>query len=505
VSEAAADAVQRRHLAIVRRDADDQRRLALALEPGRGNADRHALPFVDAPVTWSADVTGIDDALAPDLHIGCLVGLATVRHGDQKGTTGPAEERLYLCEPLPGTEPAALERFVWTWDEGTEPTPSGLPAPLREALVTTLARLRSESPDEGAWPPFTLPGFHHAMDSVLEADAALRGRASFRDGPRGASGPTDARLRQVRAWSLSSVWVGPRSVLKLPNPLWKSEPAVTALVGRYAPDVVPRVLAHGSVVVPGAADAAVWMLMQPVRGEEARGADDALRLAYEIGELQRRLLAHEDELRASGMTDRHLNVTASQLELVWTSSQLDGLDAPERAKLPALDAWIRRKLREYANLRPPAVLTHGDLHGGNAIRRVDGGSDEGVSQGAAGRAAAAGDVGIGRVEDPFALIDWTDVAFAWPGVDMFTLAGFEADLDGEKHAALQRAYIEGLAGALGPAPERMVRSGVELSPVYHMVSYALIARSGPKHVGGEVDGAICYLVRLLLDRMERAS
>ena len=505
MSQAAADRVQRRHLAIVRRDADHHGRLTLALEPGRGTEDRHALPFVDAPVSWSADVTGIDDVLAPGLRVACLVGLTTVKHDQRDGTTGPAEERLYLCEPLPGTDPAALARFAWARAEAAEAIPSGLPGPLREALVATLARLRSEAPDEGAWPPFTLPGFHAAMDSVLEADPALRARATLRDGAGDASGPTGARLRQVRAWSLSSVWVGPGTVLKLPNPLWRSEPAVTALVGRYAPDIVPRVLAHGSVVVPGATDAAAWMLMQRVHGEEARGDDDTLRLAFEIGDLQRRLRAHDAELRAAGLTDRHLTATEAQLELVWTSSHLDGLDASEHAKLPALDAWIRRRLRAYADLRPPAVLTHGDLHGGNAIRRADG---RAAGSGAQGGSPTAGDAGVAsdsRDREPFVLIDWTDVAFAWPGVDMFTLGGFEADLDGEKHAALQRAYIEGLAGALGPAPERMVRAGIELSPVYHMVSYALIARSTPKHVGSEVDGAIGYLVRLLLKRMERAS
>lgn len=514
MTDAPAGTVQRRHLAIVRRDERTGGRLALALLPDGGNGP--SLPFVDAPVTFSADVTGIDSALLPDLAIACLVGLATVRHerGDAAGE--PAEERLYLCEPLPGNDPAESKRFVWESDERADHIPNGLPTPLWDALTSTLARLRSDAPDDGNWPPFTLPGFHPAMAGVLQADPALRAAASFRDGARDEPTTTDGHLRQVRAWSLSNVWVGDRSVLKLPNPLWKSEPAVTALVGRYAPDVVPEVLAHGSVVVPGARDTAAWMLMRRVRGEEARGEADGLRLAFEIGDLQRRMLAHEAELREAGMADRHLTATESQLELVWASPELDGLEESERAALPALDAWIRGRLRAYAAMRPATVLTHGDLHGGNAIRRVGDAPDDGARgsrarsaarTAATGAAPGASSLAVtGNASDaPFVLIDWTDVAFAWPGVDLFTIAGFDADLDGERHAALQRAYIEGLAGAVGPAPEHVVRSGVELSPVYHMISYALIARSTPQHVGAEVDGAIRYLVRLLFGRMQREA
>ncbi|MFO7544228.1 MAG: aminoglycoside phosphotransferase family protein [Trueperaceae bacterium] len=439
------------------------------------------LPFVDTPWTDSVDVPGIGDALAPGLRLAFLVGLGALRHEVRGDAAGVVEERLYLCEPLPGHAPGDFERFAWNHEP--RPRPTGLPESLERTLNETLARLRSEEPDANNWPPFTLPGFHARLASALDAKPALRGEASLGTSRHQDPDPEGPRLHQLRAWTLSSVWVGARSVLKAPNPLWRTEPAVTALVGRYAPDAAPTVLAHGEVEVPGGKEPAPWMVMRRVVGAEVHGDEHRTRLAFEIGGLQRRLLPHEHELRAAGMPDRLVVRTEAELDGVWASPELAKLEAEDRARLPALDAWIRQKLRAFAITQPPAVLTHGDLHCGNAIERVH---DD------AGTAGPA----------PLVLIDWTDVAFAWPGVDLFTIAGFEADLDGEVHAALQRAYIAGLAGAIGASPEAMVRRGVELSPVYHLVSYVQIARALPPRAGWEVEGVVRYLARLLLRRMD---
>jgi len=501
VSEAspAPEKLLRRHLAVVRQTGDGDVEVALVTD----DHGRSALPYVDTPWIYPADVRGIEDALAPQLRLACLVGFGSTKHPERDG--GVVEERLYLCEPLEasGTATALLaprraHAHGLSWGDAGAVVPHGLPASLAQPLAATLARLRSSRRDEGNWPAFTLPGAYAEIASALAADPRAREVASFEadeanGGPDGVAndatnGEPPATLRQVRAWTLSSVWVGQRAVLKMPHPLWRNEPTLTKLLHDLAPDVVPAVLVHGEVDVPGARTSTPWMLMRRVAGEEVRGDDSPTRLAFEIGDLQRRLRPHETALRRAGVPDRHLASTAADLAMVWASPELAQLDEHERTRVPALDAWIRRKIHAYEGLHPPALLTHGDLHAGNAIRTVTDG--------------AGPDAGP---DARLTIIDWTDVAFAWPGVDLFTIAGFETVLEGDLLDSLVRAYLDGLAGSLGAEEERLVRLGVELSLVYQIVSYAHIERALPRQVATGVDGAIRFLARRLLKSMDEPA
>lgn len=485
----------RRHLAVVRQTGEGDVLMAVVTD----DEGRSALPYVDTPWIYPADVRGIEDALAPQLRLACLVGFGSTKHPERDG--GIVEERLYLCEPLEasGTATAPLAPLQahanrLSWSDAGAVVPHGLPASLAQPLAATLARLQSSRRDEGNWPAFTLPGAYAEIASAPAADPRAREVASFEadeanghlDGGANdaTNGEPPATLRQVRAWTLSSVWVGKRAVLKMPHPLWRNEPTLTKLLHELAPDVVPAVLVHGEVDVPGARTAAPWMLMRRVAGEELRGDDSPTRLAFVIGDLQRRLRPHETALRRAGVPDRHLASTAADLAMVWASPELTQLDEHERTRIPALDAWIRRKIRAYEDLRPPALLTHGDLHPGNAIRTAtdDAGPDARLT-----------------------IIDWTDAAFAWPGVDLFTIAGFETVLEGDLLDSLVRAYLDGMAGSLGAEAEPLVRLGVELSLVYQIVSYVHIERALPRQVATGVDGAIRFLARRLLKSMDEPA
>src|SRR5690606_8529954 len=90
---------------------------------------------------------------------------------------------------------------------------------------------------------FCLPGATAMLRELVASDPALANRASISLGS--ANAPSE--LEQVQGWPLSSVWRNPELVVKLTNPAWPGEAAVTRLLARLAPTRVPEVFSAGSV------------------------------------------------------------------------------------------------------------------------------------------------------------------------------------------------------------------------------------------------------------------
>jgi len=190
-------------------------------------------------------------------------------------------------------------------------------------------------------------------------------------------------MTQEQAWALSSVWRDEEVVLKLTNPAWPAEAAITSLLARLAPTHVPAVLAAGS-------HRGVPFLVQRrvVEPPDAFEAEPEVRLERSLGALE----ALADE--------------------------------------------------------------------------------------------------AGRPQ----LIDWTDAALAWPGVDLFVLLPRRSAGDGRREALLS-AYVE----ALGARHEAGVRLGTEVAPTYHALSYLRIGRFLPAELAGDFLGAVTKYVERQLE------
>lgn len=416
--------------------------------------------------------------------------------GEIAGEDGVPTERLYLCEAFPGVQ-WQPERLAWWHDEGEgyAPPPGllNLPGSLLAALRTALERLGREGGGgadgadgaDGApaaprfdpllWsrgeqapqlPAFVQPGFTAVLAKALAASPLVRiGEGGSAEGEP---------LRQLRSWSLSSVWTSESYVLKLPHQVWSHEAAVTARLARLVPSHVAAVVASGTVTPqhPNTAPA-TWFLQERVTPtSDASEASPRLAAALALAELQRSCRGLEPELLALGLPDRGPESTAAALELVWLSPELAALDEDARRLLPKLDSLLRRKLEDLHRLGAPLLLCHGDLHLGNVI----------VAQ----RGAV--------------IIDWTDASLAWPGVDLVNLLGFSEPH--EETPVVLEAYLRALDGLLPAAvePERLVRQGMELAHAFQAVSYATIEAFRPAEVRWEMEGVVRRLVSLMLRR-----
>jgi len=436
---------QRRHLALVHPS-----------EPAVGLVAAGAgwaLPAFDAPASWASEVP-VDTAGRGSEH----ALLACLAEADEPGAAASARRhRLLLAESLPG---AAQPTRWWRW--GDDP-PEGLPEPLLPALHDAVTRLDGAPTAAPAWAPFAQRGATAALDAALSADPIARGLAALRpDHPRA--------LRQRRCWPLSSVWSNAEVFLKVVPPRWASEGPVAAWLASLAPDRVARVVAHGQVAVPGGLLA--WNLQAAVASGAFAG-DAVLRSAAAIGDLVRRVAPDLAAGVPLGLADRHPAAVAAGLREVWASPELDALTESERAALPELDARWRRRLDALERAGLPPVLVHGDLHPGNVL------------PGPSGR---GGDT----------VIDWTDAAVGWPGVDLLTLIGFGAPLGDAAAEQAIAAYADAAGEALGPLGAAGVRLGLAAAPAFHALAYARIEADTPLAQRWQIEGEVRVLVRRML-------
>ena len=392
----------------------------------------------------------VDGLAWPGMEPGSVAALACLASVEVAGEP-VHEDRVVLVEPVPGAAAPPVDG-VWRGDGGA---PEGLPAPLAAALASWLAEVTGRAAADPGWPAFAWPGAIAALAGVVAgAGVGKLGHGGF---------------AQRRAWSLATVWASGTAVLKAPTGEWAAEGPVTAALSRVAPDRVPLVLAHG--VANHAQRVLPWMVQRRQAGESRVGPEAAVALAAALGDLVRRAAPHLGDLRAVGLADRRPLAAATEFALVSASPELDALSVDERAVLPELEARVRARLAEMADRGAPSVLAHGDLHAGNALVAAD-----------------------GRVW----IIDWTDAAVSWPGVDLLTIVGLDADLDGDEMRAVAAAYRAATGPVLAGWNAEALMAGVAAGVAFHAIAYARIATAAPAAQRWQLAGAVRYLVRRLL-------
>lgn len=395
-----------------------------------------------------------------------LTSLAEVsdKTGDETSTAS-----LYLCEPGPA---ASLAGLVDAWWSRADEDLSGLPAALAAALRFTLAILEDGDTADGPWSFFNLPGATAAFADILTAVPAATAVATMRDGTADFR-PTD--LRQVRGWWLSSVWQNDEVVFKVTHPNWPGEPAVTDLLGRSLSEHVEGLVASGTFVAKEHRPTP-WMIQRRAKAR-ARGLEVDADLA--VTERQRLSLAcietlariqlafqgREAELLAAGVAERSIAATRAALPRLWAAPELESLEPAQREALPLLETSILARLDALERFGTAPVLAHGDLHLGNVI----------------------------ETEAGIKIIDWTDAAITWPGVDLLTLLPRKAET--ERREELIAAYEAAVGERFAPA----VRPGLDLADVYHAISYATIEAFLPRSARWELGGTVTFLVKRQLE------
>ena len=427
----------RRHLAWVVPDAG-----GVALDAaGR-------LPMQEVGWCFPPDV---DDLAWPGAPAGAVAALACLAHVEVAGEP-VYDERVVLVEPVPG---AGVLAYHGVWRGVAEHAPVGLPEPLAAALAAWLDEATGRATPDPGWPAFAWPGGVAALAGALAADGA----GVLSHGAPGA-------FTQRRSWSLATVWASETAFLKVPPAPWAAEGAITAALAGAAPDRVPEVLGHGIAhhgprVLP-------WMVQRRLEGEHRDGPEAAVAVAAAMGELVLRSAPHVDAWRALGLHDRSPSAVAAELPTLWGCAELERLEPEERAGLAALDARLRARLADLRARGAPTVLAHGDLHAGNALFAAD------------GRAW---------------IIDWTDAAASWPGADLLTIVGLDADLDGAAMRAVAAAYRDAAGPALAGWDADALAVGTAAGLAFHALAYARIAAAAPVAQRWQLEGAVRYRVR----------
>ena len=198
--------------------------------------------------------------------------------------------------------------------------------------------------------------------TIAEAHAWLREAAS--GARRRVTGPIEQP--HVRPWS--TVFRAPTDAgdvyLKLCGPSQDFEPALTALLVRTAPDVVPVVLARHPHEP--------WMLL----GDGGAKLRDVLtgpalleawaEVLPRYAALQRQLVGRDSEILACGTPDRRLDHLAADLSHMLDDVRIVSPDVGARVRrlLPEIGA----RAEELASAGIAATVQHDDLHDANVLR-----------------------------------------------------------------------------------------------------------------------------------------
>jgi len=301
---------------------------------------------------------------------------------------------------------------------------------------------------------WTDPAFVAQAHAWLEQEAARLGL-----GPLGA-----LTQPHVQPWStvFRSEAPGGAIFLKACGPSQSHEPALTARLSRGGGSIVPAPLAvHPSEP---------WMLLADggAKVREAFAGPALLeawtRVLPRYAELQRRFIGHDDELLATGLPDRRLEVLALQLEPLLADDRvvgrLGGLSEEGRAALRRLLPSVAVRCADLAALGIGATVQHDDLHDGNVL--------------------------VGRDEVVF---DWGDACLTHPFLTLcVTLrsAAHRARLATDDPAIqrLRDAYLEPWSGL---APVSALREAAGLARVLGAATRALSWFRVVTLVGGSLD------------------
>jgi Phosphotransferase enzyme family len=310
---------------------------------------------------------------------------------------------------------------------------------------------------------------------------AAEAQAWARDVARGAGqAPTgEIELVHLRPWSAVYRIPTPSSVLylKLCHAMQSHEPALTQLVSREFPSLSPPLLARHPTEP--------WMLMGDggVRLREALSGTALLdawaRLLPRYAELQRALVGHEAELRATGAPDRRLERLPDLLRRILDDERSAPADVRRevRALLPA----IVRTCAELAASGIGPSLDHADLHQHNVLVRD-------------GRAA---------------IFDWGDAGVTHPFLSLTVTLSFAAQatglaVDAPAVLRLRDAYLEPwTAFEPRPALERAADLAVALGTipgtlVWHRITTEIEGvREGSPEEMATILGRVCAAIERL--------
>jgi hypothetical protein len=273
----------------------------------------------------------------------------------------------------------------------------------------------------------------------------------------------------VRMWSLSAVLRIPVAGASGDESVWfkatcewfRAEPAITDVVGTFAADHVPTLVAVDR-------DRA-WMLMTPLPGPDLRDQPTYAPIAAAaIASTQRSSIGHLGSLTAAGCPDRTLQPTLDALHgLVHGSIELDALTSEERGAAVAAESWIAEQIGELFAGAIPSTIVHGDCHLGNV--------------------AADGDRAV--------LYDWTDACVSHPFLDGVLLARSAGD---EHDDVIKAAYT---ASWREEYPDAEVDRTWELAKfgnrVFQAISYEGIYRAQEERSRWEMSGIVANTLRAL--------
>jgi hypothetical protein len=200
--------------------------------------------------------------------------------------------------------------------------------------------------------------------------------------------------------------------LKVCHPIQAHEPALTEIVAREHPSLVPPFIArHPS---------RPWLLLgnAGTRLRDARAGDAVIgaweRLLPRYAELQRAFVGREGELLAAGVPERRLERLADLLHPVLDDERTS---AGSRQRVRDILPLIERACTELAGSGIGPTIDHADLHDNNVFER----------------------------DGHFTIIDWGDAGVTHPFLSLFVTFRFLELAIGQDTAALHRlrdAYLE---------------------------------------------------------------
>lgn len=313
--------------------------------------------------------------------------------------------------------------------------------------------------------------------SVATAHAWLREAAA--GAGRRVTGPIEQP--HVRPWS--TVFRAPTDRgdvhLKLCGASQAHEPALTALLARTAPAIVPEILAlHPSEP---------WMLLADGGRKLREVGDGAGRLGIwervlpPYAELQRSLLGHEETIRATGTPDHGLDRLAADFRTMLEDDRPAARsEAAPRARLQALLPEIAARAAELAASGIGDSIQHDDLHDGNVLVQ-------------AGRAV---------------VFDWGDASLTHPFLSLgvlleFSAAQAEVGPDHPSIVRLRDAYLEPWTASLArPAAVEAAGLGARLSTLTRALSWHRVVtlNEGARQAEPEMTGRYLSQVLRALDR-----
>ena len=240
------------------------------------------------------------------------------------------------------------------------------------------------------------------IDGVLEAHNASR--ISF---------------KSLKTWQISSLSQIETTLgclyFKAVPPFFAREPGVTSVLGQFAPEHTPEIVAINLE--------RDWMLMKDFGDEaltEKTRLEQVRSALSDYAKLQIKSLEHLAPLRAAGCQHRSLEALALEIhDLLWDETLLlrdqeDGLSSAQIKRLRELEPEFVRRCKTLSKLGIPDMLEHGDLWRNN----------------------------VNFCHGRTVFYDWTDAAIAFP-LQSVPLSELEPEVWGsDARETLTEAYLE---------------------------------------------------------------